>query len=96
MSFLNNLSIKVKLLLIFIIPTLALTYQILSAIIEKNEIAHEEHILGISVELATKISSLVHETQKERGATAGFLGSQGTKFGDSLNTQRGSTDTKLK
>jgi len=32
------------------------------------------------VKLSQRISLLVHETQKERGATAGFLGSRGEKF----------------
>ena len=95
MNILNNMSIKLKLFLIFIIPTLALTYQIISAVVEKNTIVNEEHILGISVELTTKISSLVHETQKERGFTAGFLSSKGIKFTDELKSQKSSTDTKL-
>ena len=38
--------------------------------------------------LSTKISELVHETQKERGMTAGYLGSKGKKFKDILPTQR--------
>ena len=70
-------------------------YQISSAVIEKKSIADEEHILGISVTLATKISSLVHETQKERGATAGYLSSKGKKFSNNLTSQKTETDTKL-
>jgi methyl-accepting chemotaxis protein len=46
-------------------------------------------------QLAVKISNLVHETQKERGASAGFLGSKGAKFGDTLAKQRTLTDEKL-
>jgi len=46
-------------------------------------------------EFAVKISNLVHETQKERGASAGFLGSRGEKFGDVLKKQRALTDEKL-
>ncbi len=38
--------------------------------------------------LATRISALVHETQKERGMTAGFLGSKGAKFAAELPKQR--------
>jgi methyl-accepting chemotaxis protein len=37
----------------------------------------------------------VHESQKERGATAGFVGSQGKKFGEILAKQRGETDGRL-
>ena len=95
MNGLNNLSIKVKLFLIFIIPTLALIYQIVTSVLEKNVIVNDERILGVSVELATKISSLVHETQKERGATAGYLGSKGTEFSTQLSSQADTTDTKV-
>lgn len=35
--------------------------------------------LDNEAELSTKIGALVHETQKERGMTAGFLGSKGEK-----------------
>ena len=41
------------------------------------------------------VSSLVHETQKERGLTAGFLGSSDEKFVQRLSTQRQLTDEKM-
>ncbi len=44
--------------------------------------------------LAVKFGNLVHETQKERGATAGFIGSKGAKFADKLPAQHKVTDTK--
>jgi methyl-accepting chemotaxis protein len=47
------------------------------------------------VKLAISISNLVHETQKERGATAGFIGSKGKKFVDILKKQRVLTNEKL-
>ena len=46
--------------------------------------------------LSIKIGNLVHETQKERGMTAGFLGSKGEKFNAELPTQRSVVDEKLK
>jgi methyl-accepting chemotaxis protein len=39
-------------------------------------------------------SELVHELQKERGMTAGFLGSKGTQFANKLQSQRRATDQK--
>nr|WP_285903183.1 methyl-accepting chemotaxis protein [Alkalimarinus sediminis] len=45
--------------------------------------------------LTDKNSALVHELQKERGATAGFVGSNGEKFGSVLKEQRKATDEKL-
>ena len=44
--------------------------------------------------LSQKLSLLIHETQKERGASAGFLGSKGLKFGAILKKQRVLTDER--
>jgi len=46
-------------------------------------------------ELSSKISLLVHELQRERGASAGYLGSKGQKFGQILHEQRIRTDKRL-
>jgi methyl-accepting chemotaxis protein len=83
-----------KLFLIFILPTIALLVQISLSVMEKNKISQESYVLGHSLELAVKVGALVHETQKERGATAGFVGSKGTAFVDTLPNQRSSTDAK--
>jgi methyl-accepting chemotaxis protein len=48
------------------------------------------------VNLSVKMSAVLHEMQKERGASAGFLGSKGTKFVDILPKQHQSTDIKIK
>jgi len=44
--------------------------------------------------LSHKLSLLIHETQKERGASAGFIGSKGTKFTSILPKQRLLTNSK--
>ncbi len=44
------------------------------------------------VEFSAGVGSLIHELQKERGATAAFLASKGEKFGDVLSKQRENTD----
>ena len=46
--------------------------------------------------LAIAVSNLVHETQKERGATAGYVGSKGKNFVKRLPAQKLLTDKKLK
>ena len=46
-------------------------------------------------EFASKVSALVHETQKERGATAGYLGSKDGEFRERLLKQRQLTDERL-
>jgi len=96
MNILNKMTIKLKLFLIFIIPTIALVYQVGSSVVEKSSIVNDANKLSIALEIATKISTLVHEIQKERGYTAGFLGSKGKKFSHELSEQRNNTDAKLK
>lgn len=47
------------------------------------------------IELAAALSAVVHEMQKERGATGGFLGSAGEEFGPKLVEIRKQTDQSL-
>lgn len=47
------------------------------------------------VELSTTLSSYVHEQQKERGASAVFLSSNGARFGGEMRSQRLVTDRTL-
>ncbi|MDQ7068567.1 MAG: nitrate- and nitrite sensing domain-containing protein [Sulfurimonas sp.] len=96
MFLLNSLSIRVKLFLIFIIPTTALLVFITLSIMTKLSAVNEASMLKDGLELSVKMSSLVHEIQKERGATAGFLGSKGTKFVETLTNQRKHTDFEKK
>ncbi|MCO7187486.1 MULTISPECIES: methyl-accepting chemotaxis protein [unclassified Pseudoalteromonas] len=45
--------------------------------------------------LSHAVLALLHETQKERGASAGFIGSQGQKFQSNLTQQRRLTESQL-
>lgn len=45
--------------------------------------------------LVDDAAALVHELQKERGMSAGFIGSKGVKFKQELVTQRGRVDQEL-
>ena len=51
--------------------------------------------LKILSAIAVKASAVVHETQKERGASALFIGSGGKEFGSELSSQRADTDKKI-
>ncbi len=95
MNFLSNITIKVKVLIPFLLPTIALVYQVLNVAIEKNNLVNESEKVQSYVKLSVAISSFVHESQKERGMTAGFLGSNGKKFAGVLPTQREKLDEKL-
>jgi len=87
-SFLNNFEIKGKLLLLVSFPLLALLYFSGMAVYKSYNVGNNVENAILLTNMATKISALVHETQKERGMTAGYLGSKGKKFGDKLPSQR--------
>ena len=61
---------------------------------EKSQISSEMESLSRLAELAPTVSALVHELQKERGASAGFIASKGQKFAKTLPEQRKLTDEK--
>ena len=83
-GFLSNMSIKLRLLLLIIIPTTVIFIFSAMAVKSQYEISQNmEKLYSLSV-INTKISALVHETQKERGFTAGYLGSSGDKFKNEL------------
>ncbi len=96
MTFLEKLKFRNKLLLMLLVPIAGLLYFSIGGIMEKTRLSSEMSSITPLAELAVKISALVHETQKERGATAGFLGSKGAKFSSELKTQRSNTDGRVK
>ena len=84
----SKLSIKQKLIAIMLIPLVIVI--LLAAKLAYDSYNSLENLKSLDkvVILSTKIGALVHETQKERGMTAGFIGSKGVKFKDELPRQR--------
>ncbi len=95
MSIQRNNSLRSKLILLLAIPLAGLLFFGVQGILERNTVNQEMAKLKELSNLTVSISTLIHETQKERGMTAGFLGSKGSKFGRELNAQLGQTDIKL-
>jgi len=63
--FLSKLSIRAKLFIIFIIPTLALVYQITTSVLEKDDVVNEVYVLQDALKLSVKMTTLVYnEPQK--------------------------------
>ncbi len=88
------MTIKAKLNLITaIVVSFALVIIVTTIIGALGQKAVIEEVKELNV-LSQKLSLLIHETQKERGASAGYLGSHGKKFGDILPKQRQLTDTR--
>ncbi len=94
MKFLKNLPLKIKILLIVILPLAGyLGVSGITIVKDYQQLKSYTAINDLSI-LSKHISNLVHELQKERGASAGFLGSKGQKFRDKLSSQRRETDAK--
>ena len=54
--------------------------------------AGEAEVIAEVVSRAPVVSNLVHELQKERGVSAGFIGARGKEFAEILGEQRGRVD----
>lgn len=95
MKLLNRLKFSTKLIVMLFFPIIGLLFFSVSTTLEKYQMMNELESLQSLAELSKITSEFVHETQKERGATAVFVGSEGTKFEQELKKQRKSSDTKI-
>ncbi|CDT38232.1 methyl-accepting chemotaxis protein [Vibrio coralliirubri] len=91
---LTDMSFKQKIIALLILPILGFLWLSVSAISKGVETTSELSSLNQLTRLSVVYSELVHELQKERGMTAGFIGSQGTKFVSELRAQRTSADNR--
>ena len=89
------MKIKTKLnLILFLVvlfSALVIGYTVKEYMAEQRAIQKSEKL----VLLSQKLSALLHELQKERGAGAGFLGSNGKKFKKIMLQQRRVTDRRI-
>ena len=94
MEFLNNLNFKKKIFYILFLPFIGLLFY---TFLQLKKDINDFTTLNVAkswIELTVKISDFVHQTQRERGMTAGYLGSSGAKFRYELKVQRDITDKK--
>ena len=92
---LDNVRIPTRVAIACFLPLFAFTVFAGKDMLEKRaEFASTESIVVVA-QAAPMISSLVHELQKERGASAGFINSAGKSLADTLRNQRPSTDKML-
>ena len=95
MNFLKYISIKNKLLLSVIIPMstiVAISLFVIYGHVEKKNLYSDFDAIA---QLDAKVSLFIHESQKERGATAGFLGSKGKEFSQKMPEQRVNTNKAI-
>lgn len=93
-SLLDNVSIQKKIFLVLILPIASLLYFSVSGILEKRSEQQDLQSLHQLTKLAVTSSNLVHETQKERGRTAGLYGNRNASLKSKLEAQRKNTDKR--
>jgi len=92
----KNFTIKKKLLILSLVPLIALLYFTAQQTIQNIHFRNKLEQTQALVDFSKKISLLLHETQKERGMSAGYIGSKGVKFRDMLPKQRIATNKQKK
>ena len=90
----NLRSIRVRLLGMITLLTIGFAFYLLRDISTNFSALQESSRIASVSEVAVAGSALVHELQKERGLSAGFIGSKGQKFRSELEGQRKDTDLK--
>ena len=90
----ENIRIGNRLLIAMTLPVLGLL--IYAGIVMTDRYAEQRDMQALNelAQLAPTVSALVHELQKERGQSAGFIASGGNKFADVLPSQRQDGDAK--
>ncbi|MCE9970704.1 methyl-accepting chemotaxis protein [Aeromonas salmonicida] len=91
----NKLGLAHKMLLVVCLPLLALLFFSGRYVYERYQVEQEMTQAQAALYVVREAAQLAHELQKERGMSAGFLGSGGNKFRDALPAQRKLVDTLL-
>ena len=88
----KNYSLRTRLLLLITFPLLGLLFLGGRGAWEKYRTVQAYEVLRKSDAVMVQIGNLVHELQRERGLSAGFVNSQGKVFKSELATQRQAGD----
>lgn len=91
-----NLNLRTRLMLLIAVPLIGMLWVSVFNTVEKFNLSREMGQLQRLVVVAGKVGEVVHELQKERGMSSGYLGSKGASFAAELPVQREATDKKLK
>ena len=92
----NKFNLKVKLLCLLALPIAGvLLFGVIGALDRKQK-ADTCTALTVNSTLLQQLGMVAHELQRERGRSAVFIGSKGSKFADELTAQQQQTDTQTR
>ncbi|MUK78286.1 chemotaxis protein [Aliivibrio fischeri] len=95
MNFIKKLSFKQKILLIITLPIIGMLFFSLDTLYKTVLLRSELQDITSMTDISIEGSLIVHELQKERGSTAGFVSSKGSNFKSEMLEQRKETDSVL-
>ena len=95
MKFLRSLSIKATFFLIIAFASIAIIYYTINEGINAYKQSIVKKQLEMMIKISRSLALLIHQTQKERGMSAGYIGSEGKKFAKLLISQRKVTNTDI-
>lgn len=93
---LKKLTFKTKLLAMLLLPLIGLLYFVAGDAGTKMKLVANMHEVRTFAQLAVKLSATVHELQKERALSIGYVSSRGSKFNEQLQRQQESSDARIK
>ena len=91
----KKLGLAHKMMLVVCLPLLALLFFSGRYVYERYRVEQEMSGALVALAVVKEAAQLAHELQRERGMSAGFLGSGGSKFRDALPAQRKVVDSLL-
>lgn len=87
--------LRYKLVSLALIPLAFLSFFALRGALDALQEARDMTALEELVKVAAEVGTLIHELQKERGMSAGFIGSKGANFAGELPVQRTEVDSRM-
>ncbi|MEO5374500.1 MAG: nitrate- and nitrite sensing domain-containing protein [Alphaproteobacteria bacterium] len=95
LSAVGSVGIRTRIVVHALLPLLVLAWLAAIVVGHQYRVMTEMRALDSLAGVAIQYSAAVHELQKERGVSAGFLGSAGRKFAPQLTEQRRLVDVQL-
>lgn len=96
MAFFSNIKMRQQIMIALLFPIVGLIVMASMVVMEKRQAALQMDRVEEIVEATTAIGTFVHEMQRERGASAVFIGSRGQQLATELPAQRKRTDETQK
>jgi methyl-accepting chemotaxis protein len=91
----SNIKIAGRIIIATILPLLAFAGFAAKGLFEKWSTYQSVGRVAVVIETVPSVSNLVHQLQRERGASATFVASKGQTLGDVMRNQRTATDKAI-